>query len=80
LQAHRTRGDAIHLSRQGRKINVRLDVWQGIAQPVDLLLAVPGDERVGLDGTVGLHDDAQNVSRTIIVASRPTSEFFEVPS
>ena len=49
--------DAIHLSRQRREVDVRLDLGQRIAQRVDLLAVLVVSEQVGLDGAAGFHWD-----------------------
>ena len=55
LRAHRTRRNLIHLGRQRRKVDVRLDVGQRVAQRVDLLAVMFVSEQVSLDSTTLFH-------------------------
>lgn len=55
LRAHRARRNLIHLGRQRRKVDVRLDLGQRVAQRVDLLAVVFVSEQVGLDGATRFH-------------------------
>ena len=55
LRADRPRRDAIHLGRQGQKVDVRFDLGKWIAQSVDLLAVVIKGEKVGLDGAARVH-------------------------
>jgi hypothetical protein len=47
--------DAIHLGRQRREVDIRLDLGKRIAQGVDLLAVTFVGEQVGLDGATGFH-------------------------
>ena len=55
LRAYRARRNLIHLGRQRRKVDVRLDLGQRVAQRVDLLAVMLVGEQVGLDGGAFLH-------------------------
>ena len=55
LRADRARHDAINLSRERRKVDVRLDLGQRIAQRVDRLAVVFVSEQVSPDGASRFH-------------------------
>ncbi len=55
LRADRPGRDAIHLGRQRREVDVRLDLGQRITQGVDLLAVKFVGEQVGLDGAARFH-------------------------
>ncbi len=55
LRADWPRRDSINLGRQGRKVNVLLDLGERVAELVDLLAVVIGGEQVVLDGVALFH-------------------------
>ena len=69
--------DAIHLSRQRREVDVRLDLGKWITQRVDLLAVLVVSEQVGLDGAVGfIREDGYGVQAKRILPSGGWSEAF----
>jgi len=68
--------DPIDLGRQRRKVDVRLDLGQRIAQRVDLLAVMIKGEQVGLDGSAADHGIKNQQFQNKVILPKGRGEVF----